>query len=87
MCIRVSTTTSATLWAGNMTDFVKKYQVDEALTRLIAKYPRVFLDSKYMSCKLEDVIPPNDPDLATIRVFRDAIKLSDWKKKQGFDAD
>lgn len=51
-----------------MTDYLKKYQVCEALDRLHKKYP----DGHW---------PEADLDYARIRLFRSAVALSDQQRK------
>lgn len=51
-----------------MTDYLKKYQVCEALDRLHKKYP----DGRW---------PETDLDYARIRLFRSAVALSDQQRK------
>lgn len=50
----------------------------KAIDNLERRYPSVFKSQdKY---KLDDVVPPLDPDFQVIKDFRDVIRENDWKK-------
>lgn len=50
----------------------------KAIDNLERRYPNVFKNNdKY---KLDDVVPPLDPDFRVIKDFRDVIRENDWKK-------
>ncbi len=50
----------------------------KAIDNLERRYPNVFNGRD--TYKLEDVVPPLDPDFRVIKDFRDVIRENDWKK-------
>lgn len=49
----------------------------KALNNLEHRYPQAFHNP---SVRLEDAVPPRDPDFRIIKNFRDTIRENDWKR-------
>lgn len=53
-------------------NYVEKYQIDDAIQEIHRKYPKAFNQPG----KLEKYVPADDPAMARIRMFRNAINTS-----------
>lgn len=54
-------------------NYVAKYQIDDAIHQIKNRYPDAF----HKPGKLEDYVPASDPAMTRIRMFRNAIKMSE----------